>query len=242
VLPRQRCLGHQVSSLDVVPAGSWACRATCCPAPGHQHRFGIRGRQRVRDAGGSRTHLNRVAAGCRAVWLQRQDFSVLARNRTWSSTFAESRAIRHTPRTSGCRPFSTPPRSRTSSCRFEVCRAVRHTCRACPSSSPSRNRTWSDSFGSCHAIRHNHGPSVSIPTRIRTGTRTVGGSCALRYTMGRFSFRFKGRADDWICTSMIRFTRPAPRCSATSASRLPTRTAGSRVPSTSPARRSSTPR
>ena len=26
---------------------------------------------RIRDAGGSRTHLNRVAAGCLAVWLQR---------------------------------------------------------------------------------------------------------------------------------------------------------------------------
>ena len=27
------------------------------------------------------------------------------------------------------------------------------------------------------------------------------------------------RADDWICTSMMRFTEPPPRCSATSASR-----------------------
>ena len=26
------------------------------------------------------------------------------------------------------------------------------------------------------------------------------------------------RADDWICTSMMRFTKPPPRCSATSAS------------------------
>jgi hypothetical protein len=38
------------------------------------------GSRTVRDAGGSRTHLNRVAAGGRAVWLQRRDFSVLARN------------------------------------------------------------------------------------------------------------------------------------------------------------------
>ncbi len=58
-----------------------------------------------RDAGGSRTHLDRVAAGCRAVWLQRRIPSVLARDRTGHraqhgpSTFAESRAIRHTPRT-----------------------------------------------------------------------------------------------------------------------------------------------
>ena len=27
--------------------------------------------RQVRDAGGSRTHFDRVAAGCRAVWLQR---------------------------------------------------------------------------------------------------------------------------------------------------------------------------
>ena len=58
------------------------------------------GEQRaVKDAGGSRTHLNRSAAGGRAVWLQRPTSNVLARNRTWSATFAESRASRHTPRT-----------------------------------------------------------------------------------------------------------------------------------------------
>ena len=44
-----------------------------------------------RDAGGSRTHFDRVATECRAVWLQRRE-SVLARNRTWPSTFAGSRA------------------------------------------------------------------------------------------------------------------------------------------------------
>ena len=36
--------------------------------------------RKVRDAGGSRTHLNRVAAGRLAVWLQRQERNVLARN------------------------------------------------------------------------------------------------------------------------------------------------------------------
>lgn len=67
------------------------------------------GSRTVRDAGGSRTHLDRVAAGGRAVWLQRQDFSVLARDRTWSSTFAESRAIQHTPRTSSRGAAQTTP-------------------------------------------------------------------------------------------------------------------------------------
>ena len=35
------------------------------------------------------------------VAVRKENRSVLARNRTWSSTFAESRAIRHTPRTFG---------------------------------------------------------------------------------------------------------------------------------------------
>ena len=46
----------------------------------------------AKDAGGSRTHLDRVAAGCLAVWLQRRDGDVLARSRTWSTTSAKSRA------------------------------------------------------------------------------------------------------------------------------------------------------
>ena len=66
-------------------------------------------------------------AGSRlAVWLQRRMKSVLARNRTWSSTFAESRA--------------NPP--------------------------------------------HSEDNSLSIPTWSRTRTRTLGGSCAFRYTIG----------------------------------------------------------
>ena len=36
------------------------------------------------------------------------------------------------------------------------------------------------------------------------------------------------RADDWICTSMMRFTKPPPRCSATSA--ISSRSARSRTP------------
>ena len=138
VVAETRCLGHQVNSLDVVPAGSWA----------------------LRDAGGSRTHLDRVAAGCLAVWLQRRSVSVLARNRTWSTTSAKSCAVRHTPRTSWCsiarlgiEPHLADPKSAVPS----ITLAGRTT------SSPSRNRTWSDSFGSCHAIRHNHGPCCQRP-------------------------------------------------------------------------------
>lgn len=80
----------------------------------------------VRDAGGNRTHFRRVAAGRLAIWLQRP-ISVPARNRTWSTSFAGSRAIQYTSRTNA---FSTPPRNRTPSRRFEVCDAVHHTRRA----------------------------------------------------------------------------------------------------------------
>ena len=62
--------------VDVVPAGSWASYQD----PPTRKRFRrvilqdvVRtGSWTVRGAGGSRTHLNRFAGGCRAVWLQRQ--------------------------------------------------------------------------------------------------------------------------------------------------------------------------
>ena len=67
---------------------------------------------------------NCFAGSCRAVWLQRQKSSVLARNRTWSSTFAESRANpQHSEDVFPYHSLSAPPRNRTSSCSFEHCRA-----------------------------------------------------------------------------------------------------------------------
>ena len=51
---------------------------------------------------------------------------------------------------------------------------------------------------------HPQGMPFNIPTWIRTRAWTFGGSNAIRYTIGTDS-----RADDWIRTSMIRFTRPA---------------------------------
>ena len=46
----------------------------------------------------------------------------------------------------------------------------------------------------------------SISTWDRTRTWTLGESRAVRYTIETYG------ADDWIRTSMIRFTRPAPFC------------------------------
>ena len=108
--------GTPSQGVDVVPAGSWAKFATFQRSNGsdvaHFQDVVRTGSWSVRDAGGSRTHFDRVAADCRAVWLQRH-VSVLARNRTWSSTFAESRA---NPAHSKDMLFvSTSPGSRTPS-------------------------------------------------------------------------------------------------------------------------------
>ena len=53
------------------------------------------------------------------------------------------------------------------------------------------------------------GQVVSTPTWSRTRTKTLGEPCAVHYTIGTVVIL---RADDWIRTSMIRFTRPAPFC------------------------------
>ena len=50
------------------------------------------------------------------------------------------------------------------------------------------------------------GHVFSISTWDRTRTWTLGESRAVRYTIETYG------ADDWIRTSMIRFTRPAPFC------------------------------
>ena len=197
------------------------------------HARNTRRRQPRRGQGGVRRWAGRILLTCRqerrrwesnpheaalqaaacAVWLQRQGSSqrsvfsdqqpaivqadswkltadsypqsVLARSRTWSSTFAGSRANpAHSEDIHFV--FSTPPRNRTSSCRFEVCRA-----------DPA----------------HSQGVSLSVPTWSRTRTRALGEPCAIRYTIGT---NHLSRADDWICTSMKRFTKPLPRDSATS--------------------------
>lgn len=63
------------------------------------------------------------------------------------------------------------------------------------------------------AVPPSHPPGVSrrtsIPTWIRTRAATFGESHALRYTIGTTASS-KRRADDWIRTSMCRFTRAVP--------------------------------
>ena len=134
--------------------------------------------------------------------------SVLARNRTWSSTFAESRAIRHTPRTF---EFHKAARRGIEPRLAESKSAVRSsTLAGRVVSSPSRNRTWSGHrpqggrFGSCHAIQHTHGPNCQYPDLESNQDLDF-----RRVPCGPLHYRDE-RADDWIRTSMNRFTRAVP--------------------------------
>ena len=70
-------------------------------------------------------------------------------------------------------------------------------------SSPSRNRTWSKSFGSSRAVRHTHGPlrRPNLESNQDQDLRSVL-CCPLHHR--------DLRADDWIRTSIDRFTKPAP--------------------------------
>ena len=82
--------------------------------------------------------------------------------------------------------FSTPPGSRTPSCRFEVCRAVRHTRRA---KYPDLDSNQGLDLRRVRCYPLHHRDIVSIPTWSRTRTWTLGGSRALRYTIGTWSRR-----------------------------------------------------
>ena len=159
------------------------------------------------------------AGSRRAVWLQRQSVSkiqnVLARNRTWSSTFAESRAIHHTPRTLFVLEYPAEESNLVLQLRRLPC--VRHTRKAIRSRIEERM--------TAHASLRHH---VHVPTWTRTRTWTFGGSDAIRYTIGTII----ARADDWIRTSINRFTRQAPfSFRATSASVRSSTSARSRTPS-----------
>ena len=84
--------------------------------------------------------------------------SVLARNRTWSSTFAGSRANPAHPEDNlYC---STPPRSRTPSCGSEDRRARHHTRRANYFSIPTWTRTRAWTFGGSNAIHYTIGTNI----------------------------------------------------------------------------------
>jgi hypothetical protein len=141
----------------------------------------------VRDAGGSRTHFHRVAAGRLAVWLQRL---VVERPRQGSNLVYDLRGVACESGTlRGRTNLSTPPRSRTPSCRFVVCRAVRHTRRACVVEYPDLDSNQGLDVRRVRCYPLHHRDVSSIPTWSRTRTKTLGRSCAFRYTIGTWSRR-----------------------------------------------------
>ena len=78
----------------------------------------------VRNAGGYRAHFGCFAGSCLTVWLRRQR-SVLARNRTWSTTFAESCASTTTPRGQS-HQHPGPDSNRDHGLRRSVCSPLHH--------------------------------------------------------------------------------------------------------------------
>lgn len=118
----------------------------------------------MKGAGGSRTRFRGFADRRPTVRLRRQQCSgprfqghVLARNRTWSPTFARSCArpshSEDNDRIETALRPSPPPGNRTRPCGFEGRRAS-----ATPAgnelSALARSRTWSSTFGGSHAVRH----------------------------------------------------------------------------------------
>lgn len=173
----------------------------------------LKGRKRRRESNPLETALQTVAwpSGSSVVMSS----SAPARSRTWSSTFAESRAsatlrghrfancnrvFRNHAR--GSERTSAPPRNRTSSCSFEGCRASgtlagQITQISRPGLEPGHRRDarWSWTFGGSNAIRY------TIGNQGRPLDDEASGTAAAIVQI---------QADDWIRTSMIRFTGPAP--------------------------------
>ena len=124
-------------------------------------------------------------------------FSVLARSRTWSATFAGSRA--NPPHSEDDR-YSAPRRG------IEPRPAVSTTAMlsGTPAGQVSRPGIGPGPGPSEGSMRSTTPSRRSSPTRSRTWTRALGKSRAIRYTIGT------SRAGDWNCTSICRFTKPVP--------------------------------
>ena len=140
------------------------------------------GKRRRRESNPLRPGCNRLPRR-----LAPASLSVPARNRTWSTSFAGSRA--NPAHSKDVLFVSTSPGSRTPSCGFEDHRAVHHTRKACcrvarPGIEPGP--TASEAVMRSSTLTSQ---IVSTPTWNRTRTKTLGESCAVRYTIGTKSRR-----------------------------------------------------
>ena len=153
-------------------------------------------------------------------------FSVLARSRTWSSTFAGSRA---NPPHSEDVSYSAPRRGIEPGHRAQHGRAVSRT--AMRSGTPaglSFKRLDQESDLDldlrrvlCDPLHHRDVQYPDPESNLDQGLRSA--LCDPLHHRDNH----QTRADDWIRTSIMRFTKPPPRCSATSAI---SRSARSRTP------------
>ncbi len=162
-----------------------------------------------------RWELNPLEAALQAAAVpsgsSAQSSNVLARSRTWSSTFARSRA--NPAHSEDVFLFSAPPRNRTSSGSFEDCHAIRHTrrasCRKCLDQELNLDLDLRRVL--CDPLHHRDLQRPDLESNQDQGLRRA--PCDPLHHRDR-----QTRADDWICTSIMRFTGPPPCCSATSAS------------------------
>ncbi len=144
----------------------------------------------LRDAGGSRTHLKLL---CRQPPNHPAPASMILK----------------------CPRHESHEQPSTADIESAERRAVASSC-----SSPSRSRTWSNSIAGCRAIPHTHGLSMrhafnsaaalssisEVPHRGVEPRPTASKTVMLpSHSQGNSLLR----ADDWIRTSIIRFTKPA---------------------------------
>jgi hypothetical protein len=80
-------------------ARAFILRLTMAPGKVEHQDLALSPNEARRDAGGSRTHLNRVAAGRLAVWLQRRKVMSLPGIEPGPRPSQSRMRIRHTPRT-----------------------------------------------------------------------------------------------------------------------------------------------
>ena len=138
---------------------------------------------RIREADGSRTHLDRVAAGCRAIWLQPR---VIQRPRQESSLVFDLRGVACKSPTLRGRVFVQRPAEELN----PVLQFRRLPC--CPA--------HSQGFAIKYAIKYPDQES-NLDLELRR----------LRCDPLHHRDTNQG-ADDWICTSIERFTGPLPFC------------------------------
>ena len=147
------------------------------------------------------------AGSRRTLWLRRL-VSVLTRNRTWSSTFAESRAIRHTPRTYCCSAARRGIEPRLADPKSAV-RSSTLTGHEYPDL--DLNQGLDLRRVQCYPLHHRDIFFCQYPDLESNQDQDLRRvlCCPLHHR--------DTRDEDWICTSMSRFTKPVPSCSATSA-------------------------